>query len=62
MEQRLADLEIRYTHQERLIDDLSKVIYEQQRAIEKLEKRVRDLELRLRGQEEPPANEPPPHY
>ncbi|MFO0613840.1 MAG: SlyX family protein [Polyangiaceae bacterium] len=62
MEAKLTDLEVRYTHQQRLLDELSGVVYEQSRTIAKLEARVTDLERRLRGVEEPIGNEPPPHY
>jgi SlyX protein len=62
VEAKITDLEVRYTHQQRLLDELSSVVYEQSRTIAKLEARVGDLEKRLRGVEEPIGNEPPPHY
>jgi len=62
METRLIDLEVRYTHQERLIEELSSVVNEQRLAQSALERRVRDLEQRLASVEEPPENAPPPHY
>jgi SlyX protein len=59
---RLTDLEIRYTHVERLVEELSSVLYEERLARERLEARVKDLEQRLRSAEEPAPDEPPPHY
>jgi uncharacterized coiled-coil protein SlyX len=66
MDQRLTELEIRYTHQASLLEELSCVLYEQQRVIQKLEARVTELERRAREEPEgglgPVPNEPPPHY
>lgn len=61
MEQRIQELEIRYMHQQRMLEDLSEVVIEQGRAIERL---VAELaELRARRPDDPsPADEPPPHY
>jgi SlyX protein len=60
MQERLTDLEIRYAHQSRLLDQLSDVLFEQQRALQNLEKRVRELEASQHEEEKP--NEKPPHY
>jgi uncharacterized coiled-coil protein SlyX len=62
MEQRMVDLEIRYTHLEHQVDELSQVVYAQQQLLEKMS---RDLDaLRSRqstlGGEVP--EDPPPHY
>jgi SlyX protein len=66
MEKRLMELEIRYTHQESLLQELSAVLFEQQQTIAGLETRVRELEARITesGEEgaEPIPNDPPPHY
>ncbi len=62
MTDRLTDLEIRYTHLERLVTELSTAVYEERRERDKLEVRVKDLEGRLRSVEDPAPNEPPPHY
>lgn len=62
MSDRLTDLEIRYTHLERLVADLSGELYEERREREKLDARLKDLEQRLRSVEEPAPNEAPPHY
>lgn len=57
---RLTDLEIRYTHQQNLLETLSDLIRDQQRTIDRLVRRVDDLELRAAPEE--PGNERPPHY
>lgn len=62
MDERLTDLEIRYTHQSRLVDDLSRVVHEQRGLIDRLEARVKDLERRLFALEDPTPDEVPPHY
>lgn len=62
MDDRVTDLEIRYTHQERLVEELSMIVHQQRELVAKLEGRVRDLEQRLMALEEPSAAEPPPHY
>lgn len=56
---RLTDLEVRYVHQARLLEELSGVLFEQQRTIEALERRVRELEDR---QGDDAGSEKPPHY
>jgi SlyX protein len=65
-EQRWADVESRLAHQERMIADLSDVIYRQQQAIDRLEaalgaalERMRELALAAAG---PGSEPPPPHY
>jgi uncharacterized coiled-coil protein SlyX len=40
LERRLTDLEIRYTHQEETLRQLSEVIYQQERVMEALTKRM----------------------
>lgn len=62
MEAKITELEERYTHQERLLDEMSAVVYAQGLTIAKLEARVADLEKRMRGVEDPIGDEPPPHY
>ncbi len=61
-ERRIVDLEVRYVHQERLLEELSEVVASQAKEIERLRLDVRRLGDRaLRGEDEVP-NEPPPHY
>lgn len=62
MSDRITDLEIRYTHLERLVAELSDVLWTERREREKLEARLKDLEQRSRSADEPVSNEPPPHY
>jgi SlyX protein len=67
MEDRLVELEIRYMHQQRLVAELSDVVYQQQQSLQRIERdiaQIRDqLNLALpslvRSSEE---EEPPPHY
>ncbi|MEB2310695.1 MAG: SlyX family protein [Sorangiineae bacterium] len=62
LEERVVDLEIRYTHYERLTEELSGVLYEQQRALAALAVRVKSLEERVRALADEPGDAPPPHY
>lgn len=60
-EQRIIDLEMRITHQDDLVDRLNSVIYDQQKQIDQLIKKMSALE---KQSEDPtaPRNEKPPHY
>ncbi len=64
MEERIVELEIRYTHQQRMLEELSEVVVAQGRTIERLTEEV--TTLRARGAagvaEEAPEEGPPPHY
>ncbi len=67
MQQRLIALETRLTHHERMADELSDVIAEQQRTIDLLTAQLRRLTERMRdmaaGWSPSPQDEkPPPHY
>jgi SlyX protein len=62
MEKRLVDLEIRYTQLERQLDEMSQVLFAQQRLIDGLEKQVQALRSRLADAGDEVANERPPHY
>lgn len=62
LEDRIIDLEIRYTHQEELLQQLSDLIREQQAAIDTLQRAVERLAATRGGDEPGPVNEPPPHY
>jgi len=65
-ESRLVRLESLWAEQERVIGDLSDMVAEQWRTIEKLEKtceNLKDLLERLQHQMDDPEQEPPPpHY
>ncbi len=52
LERRLTDLEIRYTHQEDTLRQLSDVIYGQERALEALAKRIAACEGAAAGDRE----------
>ena len=67
VESRLVELESRLAHHERMAEDLSGVLYEQGRAIERLGAQVRRLTERLAtleagGGHSPADERPPPHY
>lgn len=67
MEKRITELEIRAMHQERIIQELSDVIYGQEQAIARLQRELERLRLQIastapsinRTEEE---ETPPPHY
>jgi SlyX protein len=67
MENRLNELEIRFTHQERTIEELNETVCRQEITLERLEREVQALRdqmkvllpsLIMSSEEE----EPPPHY
>lgn len=63
----LKDLEIKFSHHEVAIEELQKVVFEQHKTIEKLEKTLKRLTDRFDGvaggaNEIGPGNEKPPHY
>ena len=69
LEARVTELEARLTLQQRLLDELSEVLWRHQREAGALMKRVDLLERRLSerpagggGSDEAPPDEPPPHY
>ena len=63
MENRVIDLEVRYTHLERQLDELNQVVFDQQKMIDRLAKDVSALRARLAFAEGSDApDEPPPHY
>jgi SlyX protein len=65
-EQRLIDLEIKFSHQENVIEELHRAHYKNLTAIENLEKSLKLLTERFEaatsGSDVGPANEKPPHY
>jgi uncharacterized coiled-coil protein SlyX len=62
MESRLVDLEVRYTHLERQVAELSDVVFEQQRAIDGLLRQLSATKADIAQLSEPVTNEKPPHY
>ena len=67
MESRLTDLEIRFTHQEATLEELTHTVLTQQRAIDDLTRQLSQVHALLRDFSPSPiasASEetPPPHY
>lgn len=65
MEQRIAELELRFTEQQELVQQLSDVIYTQQKSIDMLTAELRTLRKKLEGEPgvvDAKDNERPPHY
>lgn len=62
---RLTTLEERYAHLEKLVTELSDVVYQQQKQIETLTTQVASLKDRVGGDPgivDPAQQERPPHY
>lgn len=58
-EERIINLEIKFSHQDDLINQLNRIVTEQQMRLERLEQEVRELrEVTATS----PAGERPPHY
>ncbi len=68
VENRLTDIETKHSYQEKLIQDLSDVVYEQQQQIDSLAKKLNGLVKQLQDLSETvpqmsaPTDEKPPHY
>jgi len=62
MEQRLVDLEVRYTHLERQLDELSQVVFAQQKVLDRVVKELSALRSRMATRDDDTPDEPPPHY
>ena len=62
MESRLVDLEVRYTHLERQVAELSEVVFAQQRAIDGLVRQLGSAKAELAQLSAPVTNDKPPHY
>ena len=65
MEMRLVTLETRYTHLQRQVDELSQVVFDQQRLIDRLTQELTVVRSRVSGVEDGSAaivDELPPHY
>lgn len=61
VDQRIISIETKMAYQDKLLDELNGVIYEQQLKIDVLEKKV--LDLRKKNVDDiNPAHQPPPHY
>jgi SlyX protein len=66
MESRLADIEVKLSFSEDLLDELNRAVARQQQQIERLQQELRALrEHVIANQPAPtgtPPDEPPPHY
>ena len=61
IENRMIEIETKMAYQEKIVDELNSVVYEQQLKIDILEKKV--LDLRKKNVDDiNPAHQPPPHY
>lgn len=64
-ETRLADLEVKCAHLEKMVSDLSEVMWRQQKELDALKDGYRGLKDRLAGDPglvDASTNERPPHY
>ena len=67
-EERLVDIELKLTHQEDIVDALNKIVYEQQKKIDELEKLLTTLARQVKdaansiSEQRNVENERPPHY
>ncbi len=62
-ESKIMDLEIKTTYLEKSIDDLNKVIIEQQKQLSALKNKLADVEDRIKsGESGEIINPPPPHH
>lgn len=67
MEDRLTELEIRSTHQEKTVEELNEIVCRQELALECLERELRQIREQLKMLlpafiKEQDEEEPPPHY
>jgi len=66
MEERIVELELRFTEQQRLLQELSDVIYAQGQSLERLEHELAVLNQKLSAMEpglvDATVVEPPPHF
>jgi uncharacterized coiled-coil protein SlyX len=62
MENRLVDLEVRYTHLERQLDELSQVVFSQQKLLDRMAKDLSAIRSRVMTRDDDAPDEPPPHY
>jgi uncharacterized coiled-coil protein SlyX len=65
-DKRLTEVEMRYTYLEQLVQDLSRVLHEQQRYIDGMSRRLKRMETLVADAmdqpQERPLEEKPPHY
>lgn len=65
-EQRIIELEIRFSHLDSFVSELNSVVVEQQKIIEKLQREILDMKKSVGTGEVAPsrtlADDKPPHY
>jgi SlyX protein len=66
-DERIVELEVRFTLQQDLLQQLSDALWEQQRVLDRLSAKVKQLEQRASSADEPeaprsPEDDVPPHY
>ena len=66
-EDRLVDLETRLAYQDQLVDELNKLVYEQDKRLRKLEETCKELSKQFTSLAEDSGvteydDQPPPHY
>ena len=65
---KITDLEVKFSYQEKTLDDLNKVVYQQQQEIDQLKKESRKLAQQVQSMAESVVSHkssdepPPPHY
>jgi SlyX protein len=62
LETRLVELEIKYSHQEELLEQLNKIVAKQSRIIDKTTRELNELKLSSINSQENIGSEKPPHY
>jgi SlyX protein len=66
MESRLAEIEIKLSFNEDLLDDLNRIVARQQQSLSALESQVRELRIQLQrsmpSEQSQQVHEIPPHY
>jgi uncharacterized coiled-coil protein SlyX len=62
MDARLTDLEVRYTHLERQLAELSEVVFAQQKTLDALLRQLTATKADIARLSAPVPNEKPPHY
>ena len=65
LEGRITDLEIKYSYQDDLVNELNQIVAKQAQVIKKLEKDLKEMATEANEKSSNPANsadEVPPHY
>ena len=65
IEERLTALEIKFSHQDFLVDELNKMVSDQQQLIDKLIKEIQNLKISMDGNGQSNRtleDDVPPHY